>query len=102
MGVRLVERWLQDHSEATYPDSDQVHPAQRAQAYMAPFFPLRTNNYYRGRDTQSLGYSYKEHSLNRGVVRQAAGRDDSENQQLISHACMNRGAEHEKHLPHRF
>nr|XP_046246308.1 tyrosinase-like [Scatophagus argus] len=60
---KLLDRWLQDHSEATYPDSDQVHPAQRAQAYMAPFFPLRPNNYYRGRSTQSLGYSYKDHSL---------------------------------------
>ncbi|XP_056232169.1 tyrosinase-like [Seriola aureovittata] len=62
---KLLERWLQDHGEATYPDSDQVPPAQRAQAYMAPFFPLRTNNYYWGRDTNSLGYSYREHSLPR-------------------------------------
>uniref|UniRef100_A0A3B5BA76 Tyrosinase copper-binding domain-containing protein n=1 Tax=Stegastes partitus TaxID=144197 RepID=A0A3B5BA76_9TELE len=79
---KLLERWLQNHSEAAYPDSDQVHPAQRAQAYMAPFFPLRTNNYFWGRDTQSLGYSYKEHSLpcsgtmNSGA-RQAAGRNNS-------------------------
>ncbi|XP_018539338.1 tyrosinase isoform X2 [Lates calcarifer] len=65
---KLLERWLQDHSEATYPESDQVHPAQRAQAYMAPFFPLRTNNYYLGRDTKSLGYSYKEHSLSRSAA----------------------------------
>ncbi|XP_050930129.1 tyrosinase isoform X1 [Lates calcarifer] len=77
---KLLERWLQDHSEATYPESDQVHPAQRAQAYMAPFFPLRTNNYYLGRDTKSLGYSYKEHSLSRSAAghitaTQAEGRE---------------------------
>lgn len=75
---KLLERWLQDHSTASYPDSDEVHPAQRAQAYMAPFFPLRTNNYYWGRDTYSLGYSYKEHSLYRSragnsEAKQAAG-----------------------------
>lgn len=77
---KLLDGWLQqDSSKATYPDSDQVHPAQRAQAFMAPFFPLRTNNYYWGRDTQSLGYSYREHSLYRSgdagdsVARQAAG-----------------------------
>ncbi|GAA6219640.1 tyrosinase-like [Lates japonicus] len=80
---KLLERWLQDHSEATYPESDQVHPAQRAQAYMAPFFPLRTNSYYLGRDTKSLGYSYKEHSLSRsgaGHIKatQAEGRGDCE------------------------
>uniref|UniRef100_A0A3P8TXL8 Tyrosinase copper-binding domain-containing protein n=1 Tax=Amphiprion percula TaxID=161767 RepID=A0A3P8TXL8_AMPPE len=81
---KLLETWLQDHGEATYPDSDHVHPAQRAQAYMAPFFPLRTNNYYWGRDTQSLGYSYKEHSLSRPAARNsgtrgAAGRHDCKN-----------------------
>ncbi|KAG7222356.1 hypothetical protein INR49_016311, partial [Caranx melampygus] len=69
---KLLEKWLQDHSEATYPDSDLVPPAQRAQAYMAPFFPLRTNSYYWGRDTSSLGYSYSDSSLPRsGVTRQA-------------------------------
>lgn len=94
MGVRLFERWLQDHSEAAYPDSDQVHPAQRAQAYMAPFFPLRTNNYYWGRDTQSLGYSYKEHSLHRSgagnnVATHAAGRDDCKtNVRNIDESCL--------------
>ncbi|XP_070818571.1 tyrosinase-like [Chaetodon trifascialis] len=62
---KLLEKWLHEHSEDTYPDSDQVHPAQRAQAYMAPFLPLRTNSYYWGRDTQSLGYRYKEHSVHR-------------------------------------
>ncbi|KAM4630482.1 tyrosinase-like [Polymixia lowei] len=60
---KLLEKWLRDHSDATYPDSDQVHPAQRAQAYMAPFFPLRANSFYWGRTTQSLGYGYREHSL---------------------------------------
>lgn len=72
---------MKDHSDVTYPDSDQIHPAQRAQAYMAPFFPLRTNNFYGGRDTKSLGYSYKEHSLRlseagSSVTRDATGRHD--------------------------
>ncbi|XP_078140064.1 tyrosinase-like [Centroberyx gerrardi] len=58
---KLLERWLEDHSDAAYPDSEQVHPAQRAQAFMAPFFPLRTNSFYWGRDTWSLGYRYKDH-----------------------------------------
>ncbi|XP_067442555.1 tyrosinase-like [Thunnus thynnus] len=60
---KLFEMWLQDHKDATYPDSDQVQPAQRAKANMAPFFPLRTNDYYWGRDIQSLGYSYMEYSF---------------------------------------
>lgn len=77
MDVRLLETWLQNHTEASYPDSDLVPPAQRAQAYMAPFFPLRTNSYYCGRDTSSLGYSYNEHGLPRsGVTQQPEGRDD--------------------------
>uniref|UniRef100_A0A3Q1F506 Tyrosinase copper-binding domain-containing protein n=1 Tax=Acanthochromis polyacanthus TaxID=80966 RepID=A0A3Q1F506_9TELE len=81
---KLLETWLQDHGEATYHDTDHVHPAQRAQAYMAPFFPLRTNNYYWGRDTQSLGYNYKEHSLSHSAARNsgrrgAAGRHDCKN-----------------------
>ncbi|XP_053174449.1 tyrosinase-like [Scomber japonicus] len=74
---KLFERWLLNHSDATYPDSDVVHPSQRAQAYMAPFFPLRTNNYYLGMDTQSLGYRYVEHLLRRAAagnnIRKAAG-----------------------------
>ncbi|XP_070762030.1 tyrosinase-like [Enoplosus armatus] len=62
---KLLERWLRHHSKATYPDSDEVHPAQRAKAFMAPYFPLRTNDYYWGRHIHSLGYSYMEHSLER-------------------------------------
>ncbi|KAM3624997.1 uncharacterized protein V6R79_005304 [Siganus canaliculatus] len=75
---KLLERWLQDHSDASYPDSDLVHPAQRAQSYMAPFFPLRTNNYYWGRDTWSLGYSYKEHRLHRSKSGNSKGRQAAE------------------------
>lgn len=75
--IRLFERWLLNHSDATYPDSDLVLPAQRAEAYMAPFFPLRTNNYYLGKDTLSLGYRYVEQLLHRAAAgsstRQAAG-----------------------------
>ncbi|XP_067455281.1 tyrosinase-like [Thunnus thynnus] len=74
---KLFEMWLQNHGDATYPEDDLVHPAQRGQANMAPFFPLRTNDYYSGRNTQTLGYSYKEHSLRRTgdgtSIRQAAG-----------------------------
>lgn len=93
MGVRLLERWLQNHSGATYPDSYQVHPAQRAQAYMAPFFPLRTNNYYWGRDIKSLGYGYNKHSLPRSgaghsVARQAEGRSDCKSNVRTSESSL--------------
>lgn len=75
---KLAERWLQDHSEATYPDSDELHPSQRAQAYMAPFIPLRSNNYFLGRDTWSLGYNYKEHSRHRSGVRNSDAKQAEE------------------------
>ncbi|KAM3877069.1 tyrosinase-like [Diretmus argenteus] len=74
---KLLERWLKDHSDATYPGSDQVHPAQRAQAYMVPFFPLRTNSFFWGRYTQSLGYGYKEHSLRSSGAGSSTARGDT-------------------------
>ncbi|XP_031702684.1 tyrosinase-like [Anarrhichthys ocellatus] len=60
---KIFEDWFKDHPNATYPDSDEVTPAQRAKAFMAPFFPLRTNDYFWNKPIQDLGYSYREHSL---------------------------------------
>ncbi|XP_040893032.1 tyrosinase-like [Toxotes jaculatrix] len=67
---KILEEWLQAHNEAAYPDSDLVPAAQRADAYMAPFFPLRTSSYYWDKNIRSLGYSYREHSIphSEGVV----------------------------------
>uniref|UniRef100_A0A3B4TVV9 Tyrosinase-like n=1 Tax=Seriola dumerili TaxID=41447 RepID=A0A3B4TVV9_SERDU len=75
---KLLEEWLQCHKNASYPESGEIHKAQRGGAFMAPFFPLRTNDWYWDKDTLSLGYSYREHSiphpgLNRGATRKAEG-----------------------------
>ncbi|XP_056134815.1 tyrosinase-like [Lampris incognitus] len=75
---KLLETWLREHGGATYPDSEQVHPAQRAQAYMAPFFPLRTNSFYWGKPAQSFGYSYKEHSLRHTETGESVRRGAAE------------------------
>ncbi|KAK9543179.1 hypothetical protein VZT92_000975 [Zoarces viviparus] len=61
--MRIFKDWFKEHPNATYPDSDEVTPAQRAKAFMAPFFPLRTNDYFWGKPIRDLGYSYREHSL---------------------------------------
>ncbi|XP_071318219.1 tyrosinase-like [Trachinotus anak] len=59
---KILEEWVQRHKNASYPESEVIHPAQRKEAYMAPFFPLRTNGYYWDKDTITLGYRYIEHS----------------------------------------
>uniref|UniRef100_A0A665VKL7 Tyrosinase copper-binding domain-containing protein n=1 Tax=Echeneis naucrates TaxID=173247 RepID=A0A665VKL7_ECHNA len=60
---KLLEVWLERHRYASYPESDEIHKAQRKESYMAPFFPLRTNGYYWNRSILSLGYKYIEHSI---------------------------------------
>lgn len=62
MSYRILEDWLKTHRNASYPESDEIHPAQQKFAYMAPFFPLRDNGWYWAQDIRSLGYSYLEHS----------------------------------------
>uniref|UniRef100_A0A673AFK8 Tyrosinase copper-binding domain-containing protein n=1 Tax=Sphaeramia orbicularis TaxID=375764 RepID=A0A673AFK8_9TELE len=59
---KLLEVWLRSHTNASYPESNEVFPPQRAHSNMAPFFPLRTNAYYWDRTTELLGYSYLNHS----------------------------------------
>ncbi|CAN9507244.1 unnamed protein product [Ophioblennius macclurei] len=71
---KLAETWLLEHGETTYPEDDEIHPSQKAQSYMAPFIPLRTNSYFWGRNIQSLGYNYKDHSSRRSEVRNGGVR----------------------------
>lgn len=61
--ARLLRIWLMSHTDASYPESDEIFPPQKANSYMAPFFPLRKNSYYWDRTTEMLGYSYLDHSM---------------------------------------
>lgn len=66
---KLLEEWLQRHRNVSYPVSEEIHPAQRRDAFMAPFFPLRTNGWYWDKDIGSLGYSYLEHSIPNPAIK---------------------------------
>lgn len=60
---KLLAEWLTNHRHVNYPESEEIHPAQRKDAYMAPFFPLRTNGWYWDKDITTLGYNYVDHSI---------------------------------------
>ncbi|KAG7219793.1 hypothetical protein INR49_018815 [Caranx melampygus] len=66
---KLLEEWLLCHRNVSYPDSEEIHPAQRWYAHMAPFFPLRTNGWYWDKNIGSLGYSYLEHSIPNPAIK---------------------------------
>ena len=52
----ILEEWLQQNPEATYPESNEIRIGHKANDYLVPFIPLYTNNQM-FKTADNFGYS---------------------------------------------